>query len=56
MDAVPYFRQQRIVVNGVKSDRDPVSMSGVPHGTVLGPFFVLIAYVSMTSPQTFSLK
>ena len=35
IDSFLCFRQQRVVVNGVKSDWAP--LSGVPQGTVLGP-------------------
>ena len=48
------FRQQRVVVNGVKSVWIPV-VSGVPQGTVLGPFSLYINDISADIESEISL-
>ena len=42
------FRQQRVVVNGVKSDRAPV-LSGVLQVTVVGPLLFSLYIIDMSS-------
>ena len=50
IDCFLCFRQQRIVVNGIKSDLTPV-LSGVPQGTVLGPV-LLSSYINGITTYT----
>ena len=51
IDSFLCFRQQRVIVNGVKSDWDPV-LPGDPRGTVLIPFMLFSLYFNDISTDT----